>query len=376
MEKTKDYIGKDQFGFMKGRSTRDAIATLRVITEKLLEHGKDLFVCFVDFEKAFDRVNWIKLMEILKNVGVDYRDRRMIWELYMNQSAEVIIGEEISEAAEIGRGVRQGGLLSTILFNIYVEFMLMEALEDCEDGVNVGGERLAAVRYADDQAMIAITNVGLQCIMDRLVEVGNGYDMKVNGTKTKIMRISIKKNKKITVIIEGMKLKQVQSFCYLGSIITEEGRCEKEIRCRIGMAKGKFLENRILLTNSISTDTKISLIKALIWSVALYASEAWTMNKIDIKRIESFEMWCWRKMLKVKWTDMRRNVDILNQIGLKREMIVRIKAQQQKWIGHNLRSDTLLKTVLEGRFEGKTKQGRPRTRLLDSLRDGKSYGQL
>ena len=125
-----------------------------------------------------------------------------------------------------------------------------------------------------------------------------------------------------------------------------------------------FRENRILLTNSISTDTKIRFIKALIWSVALYASEAWTMNKIDIKRIESFEMWCWRKMLKVKWTDMRRNVDILNQIGLKREMIVRIKAQQQKRIGHKLRSDTLLKTVLEGRFEGKTKQGRPRTRLL------------
>ena len=163
----------------------DAIATLRVLTEKLLEHGKDLFVCFVDYEKAFDRVNWIKLMEILKNIGVDYRDRRMIWELYMNRSAEVIIGEEISEAAEIGRGVRQGGLLSTILFNIYVEFMLMEALEDCEDGVNVGGERLAAVRYADDQAMIAITNVGLQRIMDRLVEVGNRYDMEINGTKQK-----------------------------------------------------------------------------------------------------------------------------------------------------------------------------------------------
>ena len=141
------------------------------------------------------------------------------------------------------------------------------------------------------------------------------------------------------------------------------------------MAKGKFRENRILLTNSISTGTKIRFIKALIWSVALYASEAWTMNKIEIKRIESFEMWCWRKMLKVKWTDMRRNVDILNQIGLKREMIVRIKAQQQKWIGHNLRSDTLL--VENGaRFEGKTKQGHPRTRLLDSLSDGKSYGQL
>ena len=63
--------------------------------------------------------------------------------------------------------------------------------------------------------------------MDRLLEVGNRYNMKINGTKTKIMRISTKKNKKITIIIEGKRLKQVQSFCYLGSIITEDGRCEK-----------------------------------------------------------------------------------------------------------------------------------------------------
>ena len=63
--------------------------------------------------------------------------------------------------------------------------------------------------------------------MDRLVEVGNRYNMKINGTKTKIMRISTKKNKKITIIIEGTRLKQVQYFCYLGSIITEDGRCEK-----------------------------------------------------------------------------------------------------------------------------------------------------
>ena len=341
-----------------------------------MHNNKNIYVCFVDYEKAFDRIQWVTLMDILRKVGVDYRDRRMIWELYMNQSAEVMVGNETSEQANIGRGVRQGGLLSTILYNIYAEFMLVEALEGCEDGVNVGGERIAAVRYADDQAMISSTNTGLQRIMDRLVEVGERYGMKINKPKTKVLRITKMLNRSITIYIDGETLVQVKSFSYLGSIITEDGRCEKEVRCRIGMAKGKFRDNRVILTNSISVETKILLIKSLIWSVALYACETWTLRKADVKRLESFEMWCWRKMLKVKWTEMRRNEDILREIGVSRQIVWRIMELQQKWIGHNLRGDGLLKLVLEGRFDGKPARGRPRARFLDALLNGQSYGEL
>ena len=71
---TINYIGEDQYGFRKGKGTRDAIAVLRCLGERSLEHGKDLYICFVDYEKAFDRVNWLKLMEVIQ-VGVDKRDR-------------------------------------------------------------------------------------------------------------------------------------------------------------------------------------------------------------------------------------------------------------------------------------------------------------
>ncbi len=72
----------------------------------------------------------------------------MIWELYVNQTASIIIDDELSEPAEIGRGARQGGLLSTIIYSIYAEFMLVEALEGNQDGINVGGEVICADRYA------------------------------------------------------------------------------------------------------------------------------------------------------------------------------------------------------------------------------------
>ena len=87
--------------FMAGRGTIDAIALLRVISEKAIDRCKDIFVAFVDYEKAFDRVHWPKLMEVLAKIGVDYRDRKMIWNLYMNQTESVMIDGELSDPAVI-----------------------------------------------------------------------------------------------------------------------------------------------------------------------------------------------------------------------------------------------------------------------------------
>jgi len=78
-----NHIGKDQFGFRKDKGTRDAIATLRVLGERSLQRGKDLCICSVDYEKAFDRVDWRKTMWMLKDIGVDWRDRNLIAKLYL-----------------------------------------------------------------------------------------------------------------------------------------------------------------------------------------------------------------------------------------------------------------------------------------------------
>src|SRR6476469_1681349 len=89
--KPRDFTGRNQFGFRKGCGTRNAIGVMRMICERSLEFGNNVYSCFVDFEKAFDRVNWEKMMKVLQSIGVDWRDRRMISELYMNQEAVVRI---------------------------------------------------------------------------------------------------------------------------------------------------------------------------------------------------------------------------------------------------------------------------------------------
>ena len=144
---------------------------MRVISERCLEFQQELFVCFVDFEKAFDRVNWLRLFKILEKIGIDWRDRRMIAALYMNQTASVRTRSGNTERAEIGRGVRQGCILSPLIFNIYAEAMIRESLDDLEEGVKVGGMLVKSVRFADDQAMIARSEEGLQHMMNRTNEV-------------------------------------------------------------------------------------------------------------------------------------------------------------------------------------------------------------
>src|ERR1043165_900868 len=129
-------LGEEQYWFRKGRGTRDAVAALRVIAERSIQHGQDIYICFVDYEKAFDRVDWKKLMRILRRIGVDWRERRLIGNLYMGRRVKIRINGEFSEPAKIGRGVRQGCPLSPILFlfNIYIEEIVRETLEELEEG--------------------------------------------------------------------------------------------------------------------------------------------------------------------------------------------------------------------------------------------------
>ena len=84
-----------------------------------------MYICFVDFEKAFDRVNWIKMLDTLKKIGVDWGDRRMIAELYMNQEAIIRLGNDETDSRIIGRAVRQGCPLSPLLFSICAELMMI-----------------------------------------------------------------------------------------------------------------------------------------------------------------------------------------------------------------------------------------------------------
>src|SRR6218665_2224573 len=175
----------------------------------------------------------------LRRMGIDWRDRRLIGNLYMGQHIRVRIDGEYSEPGKVGRGVRQGCPLSPLLFNIYmyIEELVREAVEDLEEGIKVGRRWIKAMSFSDDQAMVAKSQKGLQTMMDRLDRTSREYGMKINIKKTKVLKISKGKETMVKINIGGKEIEQVKEFCYLGSFITTDAKCHREIRRRIAIGK-------------------------------------------------------------------------------------------------------------------------------------------
>ena len=368
-------LSNNQFGFRKGCGTREAIGVMRTLCERSLEHGNDVFICFVDFEKAFDRVDWVKLLDVLKNIGVDWKDRRLIMNLYTQQKAVVKIMQEYSEESDIGRGVRQGCCLSPLLFTLYAEAMMIEAMEGIEEGIRIGGKLLTDVRFADDQGMVADTERGLQEIMDRLNRAAGEYGMKINIKKTKVMRVSKNVGGNVRITIEGKQIEQVQSYKYLGSTLTEDGRCENEVKIRIALAKEAFSKRKELLTRNFKKGCKKRIVKTLIWTTLLYGAETWTLRKEEIRRLEAAEMWLWRRLEKISYVERITNEEVLRRVGENRQLMNVIRSRKKNWIGHVVRGEGLLREVIEGRMEGKRGRGRPRAGMLDELIQS-TYGDM
>jgi hypothetical protein len=207
-------------------------------------------------------------------------------------------------------------------------------LEDIEEGVKVGGRLVKEVRFADDQGITSSTEVGLQKLMDGLVSAAKDYNMKVNVKKTKVMKVGRKDGAAMNIFIEGGKVEQVSKFKYLGSWITEDGRTETEVKERIGMAKEAFNKRKELLKRKMNRELKKRNVKTVIWSVALYAAETWTLRKEEMRRINALEMWLWRRMEKISWTEKRTDEEVLKLIGEKRRMGEVIVQRKKNWIGH------------------------------------------
>jgi hypothetical protein len=112
-------------------------------------------------------------------------------------------------------------------------------------------------------------------------------------------------------MIDKKQLENVESFKYLGGMVTNDGRCTCEIKSRIAMAKATFNGKMALFTSKMDLELRKKLVKCYIWSIALYGAESWTLRAVDQKHLESFEMWCCRRMGKISWTDHVRNEEVV-----------------------------------------------------------------
>jgi hypothetical protein len=172
---------------------------------------------------------------------------------------------------KIGRGVRQGCHLSPILFNVYNKYLTKEALEGLGD-FKIGGQIIHTVKYADDLVLLTKEQKVLHNMIDKLIEIERCYGMEMNVEKIKVLRIS-RQSFPVKIIIGQKQLENVEPFKYLGSILTNDGRCTCEIKCMIAMAKAAFNKKRTLFTSTLDLELRKKLVKCYVWSIALYGAE-------------------------------------------------------------------------------------------------------
>ena len=359
-------ISEQQFGFVAGKGTANAMFALRMLAERCLDVQKEMFICFVDYEKAFDKVRHEILIETLNNLMLDGKDLRIIKNLYWNQKAAVRVAGEKSNWQEIRRGVRQGCVLSPDLFNIYSEVILNEL--DGVAGINVGGKNINNLRYADDTALVADSQEKLQSLVNILVRESEYKGLRVNAAKTQVLVVSKRDAFPTNIYVNGQQLKQVRSFKYLGSTISEDGRCDSDIKTRIAISKTAFNKVKSLLTNrSIPMSLRRRFLKSYVWSTMLYGCEAWNISSAMQKKIEAAEMWFYRRMLRISWTEHATNVSVLQRVGAGLEMMRSIRQRQLRFLGHVMRDGKLENLCITGRMEGRRGRGRPRLKYMDTL---------
>ena len=159
--------------------------------------------------------------------------------------------------------------------------------------------------------------------------------------------------------IEGEKVEAVTDFIFLGSKITEDGDCSHEIkRCLLLGRKAMTNLDSVLESRDISLQTKVCIVKAMVFPVVMYRRDSRTIKKAGHQRIDAFELWCWRRLLRVAWTARRSNQSILKEISPEYSLEGLLLKVKLKNFGHLMRrADSLEKTQLLGKVEGKRRRG-------------------
>ena len=201
--------------------------------------------------------------------------------------------------------------------------------------------------------------------------------MKMNAKKTKTMVITRSSpTPKLKITIDGEEVKQVESFTYLGQLITEDGKNDNEIMHRISIARSVFNKMRTTLTSRrLSINIRKRILKCYVWSTLLYGCETWTLSDNIIKRLNAFEMWTYRRMLRISWTDKITNESVLQTINNPLQITNIIKKKKLQYFGHLMRHNNISRTLLDGHINGKRSRGRPRAMWSHNIIEwtGKNY---
>ena len=223
-----------------------------------------------------------------KEMGIPDHLTCLLRNLYAGQEATVRTGHGTTDWFQIGKGVCQGCILSPCLFNLYAEYIMRNAgLEEAQARIKIAGRNINNLRYADDTTLMAESEEKLKSLLMKVKKESEKVTLKLNIQKTKIMASG-----PITSWqIDGETVDTVADFIFLGSKITTDVDCSHEIkRCLLLGRKVMTNLDSIIKSRGITLPTKVHLVKAMVFPVAMYGCESWTVKKAECQRTDDFEL--------------------------------------------------------------------------------------
>ena len=244
-------------------------------------------------------------------------------------------------------------------------------LDEAQVGIKTARRNINNLRYADDTTLMAESEEELKSLLMKVKWESEKVGLKLNIQKTKIMESGLITSQQI----DGETVDTVADSIFLGSKITADGDCSHEIKRRLLLGR-KVMTNldSILKSTDITLPTKVCLVKAMVSPAVMYGCESWTMKKAEHQKVDAFQLWSWRRLLRIPWSARRSNQSSLKiSPGYSLEgLMLKLKLQ---YFGHLMRrADSQEKTLTLRKIEGRRRRGRQRMRWLDCIIDSMDLG--
>ena len=230
-------------------------------------------------------------------------------------------------------------------------------LEEAQAGIKIAGGNINNLRYVDDTTLMAESKEELKSLLMKVKEESEKVGLNLNIQKKKIMASG-----PITFWQIDGKTMETLTACILGagwgSKISVDGDCSHETKRRLLLGR-KVMTNldSIFKSRDINLPTTVRLVKAMVFPVVMYGCESWTIKKVECQRIDAFELWCWRRLLRVPWTARRSNQSILKEISPEYSLEGRKPKLKLQYFGQLMqRADSLEKTLMLGKIEGRRRR--------------------
>ena len=387
-------LPESQCGFRKERGTVDMIFAARQLQEKCQEQNTNLYSTYVDLTKAFDTVSREGLWKIMAKYGCPRKFITIVRQLHDGMLARVQDGGETSKPFPVSNGVKQGCVLAPTLFSLMFSAMLTDAFRDTNTGIGIryrtdgsvfNLRRLQAKTkvltdtindflFADDCALNATTEAGMQHSLDKFAKACNNFGLTISTKKTEVMHQPApgKPYTEPNVSVCGQRLNAVDKFTYLGSTLSRNVVIDDEVTARLAKASAAFgrLHKNVWDRRGITLETKLKVYRAIILTTLLYGCETWTVYQRHARKLNYFHSRCLRKLLGIKWQDMVPDTEVFSRAGLPSIFTILMQSQL-RWAGHVARmpDQRLPKKLLFGELEqGKRSAGGPKKRFKDTLK--------